>query len=91
MASIYNRSETSFKHCLYMLLDSALWVQVNYQDEQIGFSHINFPNRPLNMQEAKSAFLDENGLEPTRCSETQITTASLQYVRTFIHKGSEVA
>jgi len=35
-------------------------------------------------------FLRETGLEPTRCSQTQITTASLQYLRTFIHKESEV-
>lgn len=42
------------------------------------------------MQHAKSAFLGETGLEPTRCSETQITAASLQYLRTFIHKESEV-
>jgi len=90
VASIHNRSETSFKHCLNLLLDSAQWDQVNYKDEQIGFSHINFPNRPLNMQHAKSPFLGENGLEPTRCSEIQITTASLQYLRTFIRKESEV-
>jgi len=38
------------------------------------------------MQHAKSAFLGELGLEPTRCSETQITMASLHYMRTFIHK-----
>jgi len=42
------------------------------------------------MQHAKSAFLGETGMEPTRCSETQITTASLQYPGTFIHKESEV-
>jgi hypothetical protein len=42
------------------------------------------------MQHAKSAFLGETGLEPTRCSETQITTVYLQYLRRFIHKESEV-
>jgi len=42
------------------------------------------------MQHAKSAFLGETGLEPTHCSETQITTASLQYVRSFTHKESKV-
>jgi hypothetical protein len=42
------------------------------------------------MQHAKSAFLGETGLEPTRCSEAEITTASLQYLRTFTHKESEV-
>lgn len=90
MASIHNRSETSFKHCLNLLLDSAQWDQVNYKDEQIGFSHINFPNRPLNIQHAKSPFLGATGLEPTRCSETRITTASLQYLRTFIRKEREL-
>jgi hypothetical protein len=42
------------------------------------------------MQYAKSAFLGETGLEPTRCSETEITRASLQYLRTFTRKESEV-
>jgi hypothetical protein len=45
---------------------------------------------PLDMQHAKSAFQGDTGLDPTRCSETQITTASVQYLRTFIHKESEV-
>lgn len=42
------------------------------------------------MQLAKSAFLGETGLEPTCCSQTEITTASLQFLRTFTHKESEV-
>jgi hypothetical protein len=44
---------------------------------------------PLDMQHAKSAFQGDTGLEPTRCSETQITTASVQYLRKFIHKKTK--